>query len=637
MSWFDFRSGGGPGEDRHGAADQRGGIPPQTERRRVLLIPGRGCSRLTGVLLLVLSAAFLTCGHTPANAEDTTPPYVVSTDPPNGATGVSTSITQVSITFSEEMDPSYTKVMTSLSWGTSSGPPTWSSDHITMYITRTDPEPLSEGATITIWLLKIYDLAHNLLPEYGFSFTVGPDSGVPPTVLSTDPPDGAKGVSYNLEVVSITFSKPMNTSYQSIGTNFPSYSLSWHEGDTVLHLTRDHPEYRLAAGFTYTFLLNGEGYENFRDKEGHFLPETVFSFTIAEDYEYELLKIGENPGKGFHWPYYLSLPKTLGTSTVLLVEPNNTGMWSNNQAVHDTAAENLARWRSGFAVELDVPLLVPTFPRPHTPEVPGGIYTHALDHYSLLTEMQIDGRSIARVDLQLMAMIDDAKERLSSMGFEVAEKVFMMGFSASGAFVSRFTLLHPPMVKAVAPGAPGAWPTAPVGEWNSVTLKYPVGIYDLEALSGEPFDLQAYRRVPHYTYVGDLDTNDALDLRNYDEELESDEIDAICGWLNCDPFPLVADRWPLAQQMYGSVQAASQFVVYPGVAHTITQAMFDDIKAFFEMHRGPEFTLADAIALIQVMAGIPIEHLDGGLDLNGDNQTGLEDAALLLQQIGGLR
>ena len=582
------------------------------------------------VLLLICASGEYT------GAEDITPPYVLSTNPPNGATGVSTNLTQISITFSEAMAPG-TKTMTSASWGPSSGPPTWSADQKTMYIPRTDPEPLDAGATITIWLLEVYDLAQNPLAEYSFSFTVGPDTGIPPTVVSTDPPDGASGVSPNLEVVSITFSEPMNTCCQSIGTNFPSYSLSWHESDTILRLTRDDPESRLAAGLTYTFVLNGEGFENFRDKEGHFLAETVFSFSIAEDYDYQLLKIGENSDKGFHWPYYLSIPNTLGNPTVLLVEPNNTGEWSNNQSVHDTAAENLAKLRSDFAVALDVPLLVPTFPRPYTPELPGGLYTHALDHYSLLTQGQIDGRSIARVDLQLMAMISDAQERLSALGFDVDKKVFMMGFSASGAFVSRFTLLHPTIVKAVAPGSPGGWPTAPVGQWDAVTLKYPVGISDLEELSGEPFNLQAYRRVPHYIYVGDIDTNDALDLRNYDEQLEQQEISTICAWLNCEPNPTIADRWPLAEQIYSSVQTLSEFVVYPGVAHTITTEMFADIKAFFEMHRDPAFSLADVISVIQVMSGMEPKDIHLSLDMNGDSQVGTEDALCLLHEICDLR
>jgi hypothetical protein len=64
-----------------------------------------------------------------------------------------------------------------------------------------------------------------------------------------------------------------------------------------------------------------------------------------------------------------------------------------------------------------------------------------------------------------------------------------------------------------------------------------------------------------------------------------EEKSAICEWLNCSPNPLLAPRWPLAEAIYESVGANARFVVYAGVAHTITPAMFEDIAAFFREHR----------------------------------------------------
>jgi hypothetical protein len=255
----------------------------------------------------------------------------------------------------------------------------------------------------------------------------------------------------------------MNPSVYSIAGNFPPYTTSWSPDNRTFYLTRKDLQVRLPGGVTYNFVLNGVGYENFRDTQGNFLPETKFSFTIAEDYDYELIKVPAAPSEGFEWPYYLSIPKALSKNTLLLVEPNNTGTWSDDQSVHDTAALNLVKQRSDFAIRLDVPLLVPTFPRPINPQAPepGGIYTHALDRYSLLTDAVVNGGSIKRVDLQLIAMIRDAQEKLAARGFRVDEKVFMMGFSASGAFTTRFTMLHPEIVRAAAPGSPGGWPRPP--------------------------------------------------------------------------------------------------------------------------------------------------------------------------------
>ena len=108
--------------------------------------------------------------------------------------------------------------------------------------------------------------------------------------------------------------------------------------------------------------------------------------------------------------------------------------------------------------DLDVVILVPVFPRP---EENWRIYTHALDRDVLETDIP----ELRRLDLQLEAMIDDATNRLSRQSWRVNPKVLMWGFSASGMFVNRFTLLHPDRVLAVVVGSPGGWPIAPVKRW----------------------------------------------------------------------------------------------------------------------------------------------------------------------------
>jgi len=517
---------------------------------------------------------------------DTTIPAVISTTPGHGATGVSRSLTQVSITFSEAMSGGYS--ITTLGTAFPTYTASWSQDKRTVYLTRNDQQtPLASGATYTFILnpagyLNFRDLQYCYLPQTTFSFTTAVDPGVP-TVVSTNPANGATGVSRDLAAVSITFSEAMAGGY-SISSNFPSYTAGWSQDKKTISLTRKDLQTRLPAGMTYSFVLNGGGTTSFQDTEGNPLSETRFSFTTVEDYDYELIKVPAAPSKGFEWPYYLSIPKAPSKNTILLVEPNNTGTWSDDQAVHDAAALSLVRWRSDFAVKLDVPLLVPTFPRPINPAAPepGGIYTQALDRYSLLTEAVVNGGSIKRIDLQLVAMIRDARERLAARGFRVDTKVFMMGFSASGAFTSRFTMLHPEIVRAAAPGSPGGWPLAPVSEWwGGTTLRYPVGIADVESLTGQPVDLAGMRRVAQYIYVGDQDTNDALDTRGF----PTSESDVICANLNCNPAPYLFNRWPISEEMYESAGIYNEFVIYPGVTHTISAAMFDDILQFFKRHK----------------------------------------------------
>jgi hypothetical protein len=537
------------------------------------------------------------------SAQDTTPPAVVSSTPASGAVNVSVNLNSFSIFFSEAMSGSF-----SFSWDDgiwAPGPFAWSAGNTVLTFTRNSSDPLPGGVTVSFSIFNLRDLAGNYLSPnpLRISFLVGTSVDNPPSITSAIPANGATGVSRDLPSVSFTFSEPMNTSALNVYSNFPSFSASWSDYHRVLTFTRNDLQTRLSPGATYSITINPAGGNTMTDTQGNALPPTTFTFTTVEEYDFGFYKIPANPAKGFYWPYYLCVPFTLSPRTVLLVEPNNTGTTSDDLALHDASAKNLLLWRSTFAIAHDLPLLVPTFPRPDNP---GWVYTHALDRYSLTTTAVVGGYSIERIDRQLIAMINDARERLTAMGHAVDKRVFMHGFSASGAFTSRFSLLHPEMIKAAAPGSPGGWPIAPVSSWNipsygTTTLRYPVGMADVETLSGKPFNLDAFRQAPFYIYVGDIDNNDALDTR----EFPQNEVNAICSWLDCDPLPWIADRWPISETIYDSVNADGQFVNYPRVAHTITEEMFTDIGNFFEQHRTPVVTHSQ----------------QGHWDYNGDGAT----------------
>jgi len=283
-----------------------------------------------------------------------------------------------------------------------------------------------------------------------------------------------------------------------------------------------------------------------------------------------VFKVEPEPAKGFYWAYYLYVPSSIADrangKTYLLVEPNNTGFSSDDQSIHDESARQLIEWRLSIAENLKVPLLVPTFPRPRKY---WQIYTHALDRDTILTEID----ELKRIDLQLIAMIDNAIETLSLEGINVEDKVLMMGFSASGMFVDRFTFLHPERVRAAAIGAPGGWPIAPLEEWDGVKLRYPIGVEDMKELVGKEFNIEAVKSIPLYFYMGDKDTNDSVPYRDgYDEEDEQ----LIFQYFGDTPIK----RWPIMENMYESVGCDSQFVLYPGVGHNPDE-MSDDVKTFF--------------------------------------------------------
>lgn len=215
----------------------------------------------------------------------------------------------------------------------------------------------------------------------------------------------------------------------------------------------------------------------------HSFPNDRYQIISSEDVE------------GAEWDYILYVPETVEMNRLLVV-PNNTGTESDSMLIHTESAKGLCTWVDIIADELGTPLLVPIFPRPKS--LPDQ-YTHALNRAALLSEEE----GLERLDLQLIAMIDHSKELLKSQEIELEDKNIMFGFSASGDFVDRFSILHPELVEAVAFG--GSDNIVPLTEYNDVPLPYPIGTYDYEAIMGRAFDETEFSNIKRMIFKGTLD------------------------------------------------------------------------------------------------------------------------------------
>jgi hypothetical protein len=380
-----------------------------------------------------------------------------------------------------------------------------------------------------------------------------------PVAISANPVNGATGVSQTADLVSITFNKPMNTAYRSVSTSNWSSSFFtnyWSEDGKTLYLPRQDVHYPFVPHTKVMIMINLPGYENIRDTEGNFAEEYNLTFWI-ESINYQ--KIAAQPEKGFHWPYLLYVPETARSSALLLVEPNNSGVPSDDFAFHEGRAESFLNIRSPFAYVLKAPLLVPIFPRYED------LYTQALDRTALLTQRE----NLVRIDLQLIAMVDDAIERLAGKGIKSNKKFFMIGFSASGAFVSRFSAIHPERIMAAAIGSPGGWPIAPVATWWGHNMTYDLGISDLDVVTGTPFNLSEFNKVPLFLYLGDKDDN-------WDSQDVSTELHFLGE--------TIQERWIVAEDIYQSIGSSAKFVLYPGIGHITTNDIWLDIEAFLIKH-----------------------------------------------------
>lgn len=285
-----------------------------------------------------------------------------------------------------------------------------------------------------------------------------------------------------------------------------------------------------------------------------------------------LIFVVRDPKKGFHNDYILFIPK--GTpfqkQTVLLVEPNNTGKLSDSMEIHKQYAIDLASVSSvgnNISTELKIPLLVPVFPRPASQPL---LYTHALDRDVMLQK----AAGFKRLDLQLLAMIKDAKTVLSAMAIPVEEKFFMSGFSASATFTNRFSFMHPEQIKALAIGGFNGKLMIPQSEINKVKLNYPVGMNDFRKITGDTLHLTAYRQIPQYIYMGKLDDNDAVQFEDAYSSQERKIINENLG-------KTVQERYLECQKIYLQNGIHPIFKTYENVGHWTTANMNLDVIKFF--------------------------------------------------------
>ncbi|MGB5015211.1 MAG: hypothetical protein WBO68_14415 [Pyrinomonadaceae bacterium] len=303
----------------------------------------------------------------------------------------------------------------------------------------------------------------------------------------------------------------------------------------------------------------------------------TYSQTPTPLTEKDYVRVNANSEAGFGYPYYLYVPPEVRNVPdkkavqTILVLPNNTGILDDDLAVHEADVKRRMAGAGAIASALKIAVLMPVFPRPKSD---WQIYTHALDRDSMVTEK----REYRQLDLQLVAMIDDARKKLKEDGLVFDKRVLINGFSASGMFTNRFTFLHPDRVKAAAIGSPGGWPIAPVEKYQDKTLRYPIGVADIKTVAGRKLDLKTLRNVPLFIFLGDKDTNDSVPFGDSYDDIDRELINSLFG-------STPVSRWKISEQLYKDAGLNAEFKLYPDVPHTVTPLMRDDIRAFFLKHK----------------------------------------------------
>lgn len=294
----------------------------------------------------------------------------------------------------------------------------------------------------------------------------------------------------------------------------------------------------------------------------------------SDSYDGELVLIHPEAGDCFAYPYFLFIPDQVvpDQKTFVVVEPNNSGFVDDDLKKHMAKAENTASndyYLGNFVSQsLGYPLVVPVFPRE---ESQWRIYTHALDRDVMLQQ----GTPLERVDNQLIAMFEDAREELAKKHIPTEEKFLLTGFSASGTFANRFTALHPDQVHAVAAGGLNGLLLIPSDSLQNEWLKYPVGTGDFTEITGRGFQQHLFKNTPQFYFMGALDDNDAVP---YDDAFDPDEREQIYRLLGEQMMP---NRWNYCKSMYDTLNVKASITTYQEVGHKHPDEIKQEVVEFF--------------------------------------------------------
>lgn len=290
----------------------------------------------------------------------------------------------------------------------------------------------------------------------------------------------------------------------------------------------------------------------------------------------KVIKIAADPRKGFNYDYLLYIPTNTpkGKETTLIVETmNGPGPNKNAQEAVDQAYYVLKRpGIMTIAGDLGIPLIVPCIERPYENQA---FYSYGFDRDTLL----IKNNRYARIDLQVANMIKDAQKVLAASSYPVDEKVFFWGFSGSGQFAHRFTVLYPEIVMASAGGGNSKM-TLPIANLNGNDLIFPIGISDVKKIAGIDFNASAYSKVPQFVFLGDKDgltDDDVYYADSYSPE-EQALIFKVYG-KGYAPF-----YWQKTQELNQPYAPQILYKSYPGLEHTYDEKVLKDITEFFRKY-----------------------------------------------------
>jgi hypothetical protein len=172
-------------------------------------------------------------------------------------------------------------------------------------------------------------------------------------------------------------------------------------------------------------------------------------------------------------------------------------------------------------------------------------------------------------------IIQHSRNVIRSIGYNIEDKIFMNGFSGSGAFSSRFSTIYPELFKAVYFG--GNIPvTIPQKTIENKKLFFPLGVYDLKESFDVEFDLEKFNQVARLESIGELEN-----WNNYPRDI----IDNISKKYYSSFGENGASQWLSANKHFFSAGGRKAVLFNKSTGHNISANDEDMILEFFKNNR----------------------------------------------------
>lgn len=348
----------------------------------------------------------------------------------------------------------------------------------------------------------------------------------------------------------------------------------------------------------------------------------------------KLYEFGPFPELGIHFPFQVYIPDNMRNNCDLIVTGRTPGEHNNEtleENIELAKAMNFSYISRGLSFKYGNPMLLPVFPRCYGIQTTSlGYLLHHNDYHEAIDWIEQgwlnfskeELRRFDNLDEQLLHMIDYTLQFIKKEGYAVDERVVINGYSAASKLASRFSMLHPTRIKAVFAGGFGGLTFLPQEEYNGWNLTYPLGIGDVPN-----FDLEEFKKIKQYYYIGNEDYNDSslphckMQIDHFDDDgnpiyakdqdgnkipLKDEEgnlilildengnmtaeygeayysnyqINAINKGISDD----VQERFDIMKNVYESLGVDATFVKYPGNHITVNDndSLYDNVFEFYE-------------------------------------------------------